>query len=392
MRQWGIGTFGVRRPWCHFLTALFAALALASAVHASSANEVERHGLSAFGELKYPADFKHFEYVRPDAPKGGRLSQVGPAARLSFDSFNPFILRGDSAQGLELMFDSLMVRASDEPDAVYSLVARSAVVSEDRTSVTFNLRPEAQFSDGSPLTADDVVFSFESLKTKGHPQYRISLRDVVKAEALAKDKVRYTFQGTNLRDLPLVVATLPIASKAYYATRNFEETSLEPPLGSGPYMLSDFKQGTYTTFKRRDNYWAKDLPVNVGRFNFDEVRFEYFRDRTAQLESLKAGTYDLREEFTARDWATAYDIPQVRDGRMQLLTLPDESPSGAQGFFMNMRRAKFSDIRVRRALDLAFDYEWTNKNIFFGLYTRTNSYFENSNLKAVGKPSPSRAP
>jgi microcin C transport system substrate-binding protein len=388
MRQWGIGTFIDRRPWCHFLTALIAVLALASTVHASSANEVERHGLSAFGELKYGPDFKHFDYVRPDAPKGGRLSQVGPAARLSFDSFNPFILRGDAAQGLELLFDSLMVRANDEPDAVYGLVARSAVLAEDRTSVTFNLRPEAQFSDGSPLTADDVVFSFETLKTKGHPQYRISLRDVVKAEALAKDKVRYTFQGTNLRDLPLVVATLPIMSKAYYATRNFEETTLEPPLGSGPYILSDFKQGTYTTFKRRDNYWAKDLPVNVGRYNFDEVRFEYFRDRTAQLESLKAGTYDLREEFTARDWATAYDIPQVRDGRIQLLTMSDESPSGAQGFFMNMRRAKFSDIRLRKALDLAFDYEWMNKNIFFGLYTRTNSYFENSNLKAVGKPSP----
>jgi microcin C transport system substrate-binding protein len=346
------------------------------------------HGLSAFGDLKYPADFQHFDYVQPDAPKGGRLSQVGPAARISFDSFNPFILRGDAAQGLDLLFDSLMVRANDEPDAVYGLVAKSALIAPDRRAVTFELRPEARFADGSDLTAEDVVFSFETLKAKGHPQYRISLRDVIKAEAIGKTAVRFEFKGENLRDLPLIVATLPILSKAYYAVRNFEETTLEPPLGSGPYVLSDFKPGTFTTFKRRENYWAKNLPVNRGRYNFDEVRFEYFRDRTAQLEALKAGTYDLREEFTAKDWATAYDIPQVRDGRIVLLTLPDESPSGAQGFFINTRRAKFADRRVRRALDLAFDYEWTNKNVFFGLYTRTASYFENSDLKASGKPSP----
>jgi microcin C transport system substrate-binding protein len=199
--------------------------------------------------------------------------------------------------------------------------------------------------------------------------------------------VRYSFEADQTRDLPLRVATLPIFSKTYYATRNFEETSLEPPLGSGQYHIADFKQGTFTTFRRRDDYWAKDLPVNRGRYNFDEVRFEYYRDRTAQLESLKAGAYDLREEFTAKSWATEYDVPQVRDGRLVRLTLPDESPSGAQGFFLNMRRGKFADVRVRKAFDLAFDYEWTNRNIFYGLYTRTASYFENSGLKASGKPS-----
>ncbi len=361
---------------------------LFAAVSATSADEIESHGLSAFGELKYGPDFQHFDYVNPNAPKGGRLAHIGPAATITFDSFNPFILRGDAAQGLDLLFDSLMVRAMDEPDAVYGLVAKTAKLAADRRSVTFQLRPEAKFSDGSPVTAEDVVFSFDVLKTKGHPHYQILLRDVVRAEALGPHEVRYVFRGENLRDLPLTVATLPILSKAYYATREFDQTTLEPPLGSGPYRISDFKQGSFTTFKRREDYWAKDLPVNRGRYNFDEIRYEYFRDRTAQLESLKAGAYDLREEFTSKDWATAYDIPQVKDGRMVLLTLPDESPSAAQGFFINNRKPKFSDRRVRKALDYAFDFEWTNNNLFYSLYTRTASYFENSDMKATGKPSP----
>src|SRR5262245_42851083 len=344
------------------------------------------HGLSAFGELKYPPDFKAFEWVKPDAPKGGRLATIGVAARGTFDSFNAFILKGDSAQGLEYMFDTLMARAYDEPDAVYGLVAASAEVAPDRSSATFRLRPQARFADGSPLTAADVAFTFDILKEKGHPIYRAQLRDVTRAEVLDPLTVRYTFTGTETRDLPLVAATLPILSKAYYATREFDQTTLEPPLGSGPYRIGDYKQGAFVSFRRRDDYWAKDLPVNRGRFNFDELRFEYYRDRTAALESFKAGAFDLREEFTARDWATAYDIAAVKEGRMLLLTLPDESPSGAQGFFLNMRRAKLADVRVRQALDLAFDFEWTNKNIFYGLYTRTESFFENSDLKASGQP------
>jgi microcin C transport system substrate-binding protein len=351
------------------------------------AAEGPRHGLSAFGELQYPADFKAFEWVNPDAPKGGRLATIGTAARLTFDSFNAFILKGDPAQGLEYVFDTLMTRAYDEPDAVYGLVAASAEVAPDRSSATFRLRPQAKFADGSPLTAADVAFTFDTLKEKGHPIYRVQLRDVTRAEALDPLTVRYTFTGTETRDLPLVAATLPILSKAYYATREFEQTTLEPPLGSGPYRIGDYKQGAFVSYKRRDDYWAKDLPVNRGRFNFDELRFEYYRDRTAALESFKAGAFDLREEFTARDWATAYDIAAVKEGRMLLFTLPDESPSGAQGFFPNMRRAKLADVRVRQALDLAFDFEWTNKNIFYGLYTRTESFFENSDLKASGQPS-----
>lgn len=362
------------------------AVTLAVMVVIAPALAAPRHGLSAFGELKYGADFRHFDYVDPNAPKGGQLSMIGTAGRITFDSFNAFILKGDPAQGLEYLFDSLMVRAADEPDAVYGLVAETAEVAADGRSVVFRLRPAARFADGSELTAADVVFSFETLKAKGHPNYAMSLRDVERAEALDAHAVRFSFTGELLRDLPLSVATLPILSKAYYATRNFEETTLEPPLGSGPYRIGQFKAGTFVRYDRRDDYWAKDLPVNRGRFNFDQLKYEYYRDRTAELTSLKAGNFDLREEFTSIDWATAYDIAAVRENRLVRETLPDETPSGAQGFFINTRREKFKDIRVREALGLAFDFEWTNRNLFFGLYTRTASYFENSPLKASGPP------
>ena len=254
-------------------------------------------------------------------------------------------------------------------------------------SVTFALRPQAKFADGTPLTADDVVFSFSTLKEKGHPRYQIALRDVDKAEALDPATVRYTFKGTLVRDLPIIVATLPILSKAFYTGHKFEESSLVPPLGSGPYKIADFKAGTFVLYRRREDYWAAELPVNKGRFNFAEVKYEYFRDRTAELTSLKSGAFDFREEFTSVDWATAYDIPAVAHGRMIKESLPDDTPSGAQGFFINMRRDKFKDDRARQALGLAFDFEWTNKNLFYGLYQRTASFFENSSMKAQDAPS-----
>lgn len=375
-------------PFSRAHAVAFLVAASLSAGSFAPASAEPRHGLSVFGELKYPADFKHFDYVNPDAPKGGKASQIGTAGLTTFDSFNMFILKGDAAQGMELVFDTLMVRANDEPDAVYGLVAETADVAPDKMSVTFKMRPEAKFADGTPVTADDAVFSFETIKAKGHPAFAIPLRDVKSAEALDPHTVRYTFEGALVRDLPIAVATLPILSKAYYTKQDFEKTTLEPPLGSGPYKVGPYKAGTYVTYIRRPDYWGRDLPVNRGLYNFDEVRYEYYRDRTLELEGLLAGNIDFREEFTSKDWATGYDRQPVKDGRIKLLTLPDERPSGAQGFFINTRREKFKDPRVREALGLAFDFEWSNKNLFFGLYTRTASYFENSDLKAVGPPSP----
>ena len=362
-----------------------AALALAAP---SPATAEAKHGLSAFGDLSYPADFQHFAYTNPDAPKGGTFSLVGWGGVTTFDSLNNYILKGDAAQGLELLFDTLMTRAADEPDAVYGLVAKSAEVAPDGMSVTFTLRPEAKFADGTPLTADDVAFSFETLKTKGHPLFAQTLADVVKVEALDPHTVRYSFKGELTRDLPLTVAELPIFSKAYYAKRDFAETTLDPPLGSGPYVVGDLKQGRTIVYKRNPDYWAKDLPVNRGRWNFDEIRFEYFRDRTAGMEAFKAGTYDFREEFTSKVWATEYDFPAIRAGKVKKEVLADETPSGTQGYFLNTRREQLKDPLVRQALDLAFDFEWTNRNLFYSLYTRTQSYFENSDMKAEGEPSP----
>lgn len=370
-------------PFRFWMPALLAACLSATTVQAA-----DRHGLSAFDALKYPADFRHFDWVNPDAPKGGRLALIGPVARTTFDSFNGYILKGDAAQGLDLLFDSLMARASDEPDAVYGLVAQSAELAPDRSSVTFRMRPAAKFADGTAITSTDVVFSFDTLKTKGHPNIRTQLRDVSGAVALDTHTVRFGFTGALTRDLPLVVAGLPILAKAYYATREFDQTTLEPPLGSGPYTIGEYSQGAFVSYRRREDYWGKDLPVNRGRYNFDEVRYLYYRDRAAELLALQAGEFDLREEFTAVSWVTGYDVPAVKSGKLLRLTLPDASPSGAQGYFLNTRRPKLADVRVRKALDYVFDFEFANKTIFYELYTRTTSFFENSPMKAVGKPSP----
>lgn len=374
-------------PFRALWIALLCCASLAHGAVPQTTDPVRSHGLSAFGALKYEPDFAHFDYVNPQAPKEGGLALVGTAAQNSFDSLNAFIVKGVPAEGMELTFDTLMTRAYDEPDAVYGLVARSVAYPSDRSWAVFELRPEARFHDGSPVTADDVAESFRLLKTQGAPVYRLMLRDVEKAEALDPHRVKYTFSGDVRRDLPLIVAGLPIFSKAYYAARAFDKTTVEPPLGSGPYEVADVKLGRSITFRRRDDYWAKDLPVNRGRYNFATIRFDYFRDRNAQMEAFKAGVYDLREEFTAKTWMTEYDFPAIRQGLVRKDVIPDRTPSGVQGFFLNTRRAKFADRRVRQALDLAFDFEWTNKTIFFGQYKRTTSIFENSDLKASGLPS-----
>lgn len=359
----------------------FLLAAIAAGISGQPAIAEPRYSITTFDAPKYKADFKHFDYVNPDAPKGGRITTVGSPG---FDSFNPFILKGDPAIGLGLMFDSLMEKAGDEPDTYYGLVAESADIAADRKSVVFKLRAEARFSNGAPVTSTDVVWTLTTLKEKGHPRFAIIYRDIVSAEAIDKLTVKFNFQGELTRDLPQLAAGLTVLSKE----AGFPETSLTPMVGSGPYIIANFEKDRFIQYKRRADYWAKDLAVNRGRYNFDEVRFESFRDRNAELEALKTGTMDFREEFTAKDWVTSYEIDAVKKGKIQRLTLPDETPSGTQGFFMNTRRAKFADARVRRAMDLAFDYEWTNKNLFYSLYKRTESYFENSELKANGSPSP----
>ena len=351
--------------------------------------------MSAFGDLKYPVDFAHFDYVNPDAPKGGefRLHSIG-----TFDNLNPFVLkgtrlRGDAAIALSgLPYDSLMLRALDEPDAMYGLVANRVEIAPDRSWVAFTMRPEARFNDGSPLTAEDVVFSYEILISKGAPQYRVILRDVESAVVESTHKVRFSFtKNAAKRDLPLTVAGIPIFSKAYYATRDFSKTTLDPPLGSGPYRITRVDQGRSLVYERVDDYWAKDLPVNRGRYNFVTIRFDFYRDRNVAMEAFKAGEYDFREEYTSKTWATAYEFPAIEQGLVQRVSLPDESPASRQYFVLNQRREFFKDWRVRAALNHAFDFEWTNKNIFYGLYARTESLFQNTPMAARELPTPDEA-
>lgn len=349
----------------------------------------EHHGMSAFGDLKYGPDFTHFAYVDPNAPKGGAFSQIGPTALYNqafqtFNSFNGFILRGDAAQGIELTFDTLMARANDEPDAVYGLVARSVAINEDGTLYRFRLRPQARFHDGSILDAEDVAFSLNLLKAKGHPIITQNLREMEGAEAEGADVVVVRFAKGRARDVPLFAASLPIFSRAYYSQKNFDETTMEPPLGSGPYKVGRFEPGRYVEYDRVADYWGANLPVNVGVNNFDTVRYEYFRDREVGFEAFKAKAYLFREEFTSRTWATGYDFPALKDGRVKQAELPDDTPSGAQGWFLNLRRSQFADPRVREALNYAFDFEWTNKNLMYDLYRRTVSFFQNSDLMAQG--------
>jgi len=350
------------------------------------------HGLSRFGDLAYPVDFKHFTYVNPHAPKGGVLStQISSTSgNQTFDTFNTlniYVLKGDGAAGMGLTFDSLMVRALDEPDAMYGLVAKSVTRDADGLVYRFVLRPEARFHDGSKLTAEDVASSIMLLKAKGHPAISQSLRLVDGAVPLSPHEVEVRFQPGHARDLPMMVASIPIFSKAYYSTNDFEAATLTPPLGSGPYRVKNLEQGRYIAFERVADYWGRHLPVNIGRHNMD-LRFEYFRDRQVAFEAFKAQTFNFREEFTSRDWATGYDIPAVREGRIRRETIPDDTPSGAQGWFFNTRRPALRDRRIREALGLLFDFEWTNTNIMFNSYKRTQSFFENSDMKAEGAPSP----
>ncbi len=358
---------------------------------ARAAPDIESHGLSAFGDLAYPPDFPHFRYVDPGAPKGGAFSQIGPDRLynqnfLTFNSLNSFILKGDAAQGMQLTFATLMVPSGDEPDAMYGLAAAKVRRSADGLTYEFFLRPEAKFHDGTRLTAQDVAFSLDILKQKGHPLISQSLRDFLGAEADGDGAVVVTFAPKRARDVPLFVAGLPIFSRAYYAQKPFDQSTLDVPLGSGAYKVGRFEAGRYIEYDRVKDWWGADLPVSRGQNNFDTQRFEYYRDRDVGFEGFTAQNYLFREEFTSRTWKTRYGFPAVKDGRVKLDTIADDTPSGAQGWFINTRRPKFADPRLREALGDAFDFEWTNKTIMYGCYDRTVSVFQNSNMMAEGKP------
>jgi microcin C transport system substrate-binding protein len=352
------------------------------------AGETESHGLSIFGDLAEKPDFKHFGYVNPQAPKGGVLVMEPPPPETStYDSLNAYILRGNPAAGVGVIFDTLMTGSLDERDALYGLVAHKVQVSADKLTYTFFLRKEARFHDGSPLTAHDAAFSLNILKAEGHPMISQSLRDVVSSEATADDVLVVKLAPGRTRELPILVASQPIFSKQYYSKHKFSETTMEPPLGSSAYKIGKFEPGRNISFDRVPDYWAKDLPVNVGQANFETIRYEYFGDRNVAFEAFKSGVTTVHEEFTSAVWATGYDFPAIRDGRVKREVIPDENISGTQGWYLNTRRPVFKDRRVREALIYAFDFEWTNHNLFHDSYERTTSYFEHSDLKAEGAPS-----
>jgi microcin C transport system substrate-binding protein len=360
---------------------------------AGAEDEPELHGISGFGDLKYAPGFPCFDYVDPKAPKGGVFSQsvvsrLYNGSFLTFNSLNSFILRGDGAIGMDLTFASLMARAADEPDAMYGYAARAVRISPDKLTYRFLMRGEARFHDGTKLTAHDVAFSLTTLKEKGHPIITQMLRDFAGAVALDDATVAVRFAPKRARDVPLFVAGLPIFSRAYYADHPFGESSLEVPLGSGPYRVGRFEPGRYIEFERLKDWWGADLPVARGQSNFDFVRYEYYRDREVGFEGFTAKNYLFREEFTSRHWATRYDFPAMRDGRVKKDVLPDNTPSGAQGWFINTRRDKLKNRALREALIYAFDFEWTNQTIMYGSYERTHSVFQNSDMMAQGKPSP----
>ncbi len=367
------------------LLAGLAAGIIASAATAQPNPVLPKHGLSAFGDLKYPANFSHFEYVNPQAPKGGELRQWQLE---TYDNLNPLILKGVTAQTLSLVYQSLMSRAADEPDALYGQIAESVELAPDRAWAAFNINPKARWHDGSPITAGDVVFTFEAVLKDGHPQYQLILHDMESVAAENPRRVLFRFKPSeSRRDLPLIVAGIPILAKKWFQGRDFARATIEPPLASGPYRVDRVDAGRSLTFRRVADWWAKDMPANRGMYNFDSVRDDYYRDRDIAAEALFAGEYDYRIEVTARVWATSYDPkPAVQQGRIKREVLPDETPSGVQAFFLNTRRPHLADPRVREALNYAFDYEWMNKTLFYSLYKRNRSMFENSQMAATGLP------
>jgi peptide/nickel transport system substrate-binding protein len=377
----------LRNPAIWAAIQIAAGLGLATLLAGAAAAEPQ-HGIAMHGEPALAAGFTHFPHANPSAPQGGRLNL---GAQGTFDNLNPFIVKGTSAQGVrEYVYESLMTRGPDEPFSLYGLIAASVDVPPDRSSITFNLRPEAKFSDGRAITAEDVLFSYAVLKEKGYPYHRSYYKKVTKAEAPTPHQVRFTFEvepgSTPDREMPLIMGLMPILPKHLLAIDTFERTTLEPPVGSGPYILAGVDAGRSLTYRRNPNHWAKDLPIFKGRFNFDEIKIEYFRDSSSLFEAFKSGQLDLRNEDDPGRWAEGYRVAAVTEGRIVKREFATGLPAGLSSLVFNTRKPLFADVRVRRALLLAFDFAWINRNLYHGLYTRTESVFQRSALAATGKP------
>ena len=373
------------------LSSLFALLALMGPAGPAGADSQTQspvepvHGIAMHGELKYPENFPHFDYVNPNAPKGGTLRMSVVAN--GFDSFNPFVVRGVAAAGITTyVYDTLLESSADEPFSEYGLIAESVEVPEDRSYVVFNLREQARFHDGEPITAEDVEFSYRVLTTEGHPFYRNYYAEVEDVTVEDSHRVRFNLSDTENRELPLILGQMPVMPAHYWQDREFTGSGLDEPIGSGPYRIADYEAGRSLTYERIEDYWAKNLGIRKGRFNFDEIRYEYYNDDTVALESFKAGNSDFRRETSAKNWATAYTGRAFEQNQITKEAIEHHRPSGMQGFAFNTRKEVFKDPRVREALTYAFDFEWANRNLFFDQYTRTSSYFENSELASSGLP------
>ena len=360
-----------------------AAALLAAALALPAAAQTRTHALSLIGEPALPADFTHFPHVNPQAPKGG---EVALAAIGTFDSFNPFIIRGSPAAGIGMLWETLLKDNADEASTEYANIAEAIELADDRSWVAFILREGAKFHDGHPITSEDVKWTFETLREKGRPFYRAYYGDVTRIETDGPRRVVFHVKDPSNRELPMILGQLPVLPKHWWEGRDFSRPLTEPPLGSGAYRLDTFEFGRTVTYRRVPGWWGEKLPTQVGTDNFDVLRYEYFRDATVAFEAFKAGQIDFRMENIARNWATAYDFPAARDGRVVRAEIPHRLPTGMQAFGFNTRREVFRDRRVREALMRVFDFEWMNANLFYGQYTRTRSYFSNSEFAATGVP------
>ena len=358
---------------------------LVAAAHASDPTIQTTHALTLYGAPRYSADFEHFDYVNPEAPKGGaiRLAAIG-----TYDNLNPFILKGVSAAGSLLIYNRLCTKSQDEPFTEYGQLASRMQIPEDRSWVLFELREEARWHDGESVTAQDVVFSFNALMEWGIPFYRSFYSDVTAIEALDARRVKFSFRADTNREMPLIIGQLRVLPAHYWEKRDFTATTLEPPLGSGPYRITALEPGRSITYERVQDYWGQDLPVHKGRHNFDQIRYEYYRDATVAVEAFKSGEYDVRWLNNSKEWATGYrDFDPIREGRLVKESIPHELIRGMEGFCLNTRRPQFADRAVRSALAYAFDFEWTNQHLYYDLFTRSRSYWGNSELGSSGLPS-----